>query len=263
MLLLVWRPRATGAKCRCDNKTTAFTLIELLVTITIISVLASLLLPSLTRAKGKAQSTRCLSNARQLGIGLMLYVSDHEEIYPPSADYSAATDDPGRIWNIKLLNFIQSTIVYQCPTVRNFNFPSNWAARGHGSIGYTTATAYDPKSVEGFSDFTKSSHLQNPSLIPLFGDTPAGPTELKYRGFTFDPYNGEPNTHLPELGTPLIAAHDLVPELSDLPPAALKPLQARHHRRVTLMFADGHAASYTSESILAQERGPALHWRFR
>jgi prepilin-type N-terminal cleavage/methylation domain-containing protein len=238
-----------------------FTLIELLVTITIISILASLLLPGFTRAKGKAQGSRCLSNARQLGIGLMLYVSDHEEIYPPSADYSAATDDPARIWNIKLLNYLQNTAVYQCPTVRNFSFPSNWAARGHGSIGYTTATAYDPKSVEGFPDFTKSSRLQNPSLIPLFGDTPAGPTELKYRGFTFDPYNGAPNPHQPELGTPLIAARDLVPELSDLPPAALKPLHARHHARVMLILADGHAASHTAESILSHS--PALHWRFR
>ena len=32
----------------------------------------------------------------------MLYVGDHEETYPPSADYSAATDDPGRIWDTKL-----------------------------------------------------------------------------------------------------------------------------------------------------------------
>ena len=246
-----------------DVNRDAFSLIELLVTVAIISILASLLLPSLSRAKGKAQGIRCLSNSRQLGIGLMLYVSDHDETYPPSADYSASTDDPARIWNIKLLSFIQSTAVYQCPTVRNFNFPSNWAARGHGSIGYTTATAYDPKSAEGFPDFTKSGHLQNPSFIPLFGDTPAGPTELKYRGFTFDPYNGPPNLHQPELGTPLIAARDLIPELSDLPPAALKPLQARHHRRVILILADGHAAAYTAESILAQDRGPALHWRFK
>ena len=193
----------------------------------------------------------------------MLYVGDHEETYPPSADYSAATDDPGRIWNTKLLSYIQSTAVYQCPTVRNFNYPSNWAARGHGSIGYTTATAYDPKAVEGFPDFTKSSLLKSPSMSPLFGDTAAGPTELKYRGFTFDPYNGVANEAQPELGTPLIAARDLVPELSHLPPSALKPLHARHHARVMLILADGHAAAHTSEAILAQERGAGLHWRFR
>ena len=117
-----------------------FSFIELLVTVGILSVLASLLLPSLIHAKSKSKSIKCLSNARQLGIGLMLYVSDHEETYPPSADYSAATDDPERIWNTKLIKYLESTAVYACPSFRNFIYPSNWAARGHGSIGYTTAT---------------------------------------------------------------------------------------------------------------------------
>ncbi len=59
-----------------------FTLIELLVVIAILAVLGSLLLPALTSAKGAGKRTVCLSNLRQIGVGIHLYAGDHEGRMP-------------------------------------------------------------------------------------------------------------------------------------------------------------------------------------
>src|SRR5438034_58535 len=60
----------------------AYTLMELLVVIAIVAILASLVLPPLSRAKGRAQGTYCLNNLRQFGLALHLYAGDHEDGLP-------------------------------------------------------------------------------------------------------------------------------------------------------------------------------------
>jgi prepilin-type N-terminal cleavage/methylation domain-containing protein/prepilin-type processing-associated H-X9-DG protein len=68
-----------------------FTLIELLVVIAIIAILAAILFPVFAQAREKARSITCLSNQKQIGLGLMMYVEDYDEAYP-MADYFS---DPG------------------------------------------------------------------------------------------------------------------------------------------------------------------------
>ena len=71
-----------------SQKKQGFTLIELLVVIAIIAILAALLLPALASAKESGRSAKCLSNMRQVGLGIYMYKDDHEDHLP----FAGSTD---------------------------------------------------------------------------------------------------------------------------------------------------------------------------
>ena len=78
----------------------AFTLVELLVVIGIIAVLISILLPTLSRVRQQAQSLKCLSNLRTLGLAMHMYASANKQYlpYPTTTLRTTAGDPQGFLW---------------------------------------------------------------------------------------------------------------------------------------------------------------------
>jgi prepilin-type N-terminal cleavage/methylation domain-containing protein/prepilin-type processing-associated H-X9-DG protein len=97
----------------------AFTLIELLVVIAILAIIAALLLPGLSRAKESGRGTACLSNLRQIGVALQLYVNDNQNRLPVMRDAPVGTNavpDPLPSPDLVLSNELGNVQVLRCPS---------------------------------------------------------------------------------------------------------------------------------------------------
>jgi prepilin-type N-terminal cleavage/methylation domain-containing protein len=78
------------------RKNTGFTLIELLVVIAIISVLASMIMPALSKAKNRAKSISCVGNLRQVGMGVLLYADENKFRLPTAEPTPSMPIDPAK-----------------------------------------------------------------------------------------------------------------------------------------------------------------------
>jgi len=100
-------------------KKLAFTLVELLVVIAIIAILAAILFPAFARARENARRSSCLSNTKQLGLGIMQYVQDYDTLYPignTTQTTSATSYTNGRGYAAAIFPYVKSNQIFVCPS---------------------------------------------------------------------------------------------------------------------------------------------------
>ena len=93
------------------NRRSYFTLMELLVVMAIITILASLLLPTLGKAKERARQIQCTGNLKQYGTGLGMYVNDNGEYFPR---WQVIDANNNWVWELKKAGYITPAIC-KCP----------------------------------------------------------------------------------------------------------------------------------------------------
>ena len=137
------RRTQTGTDSGITYRSSAFTLIELLVVIAIIAILAAILFPVFAQAREKARQVACLSNTKQMALGIMQYTTDYDELLPVIGDGNQCR---GR-WQFQIYPYVKNGQVYTCP-----NLPDNtWNPATSTITGCTTPAAWSTISGYGWS----------------------------------------------------------------------------------------------------------------
>jgi prepilin-type N-terminal cleavage/methylation domain-containing protein/prepilin-type processing-associated H-X9-DG protein len=232
-----------------SNRKRGFTLIELLVIIAIISILAAILFPVFARARENARRASCISNLKQMGLGVMMYVQDYDGHFPYSQMTMASmgltsSQVPGYadfvgssvVWEEQTYPYVKSTQIYYCPS-RPFT--------GGGFYGnYGANRIIMPKASEDHYAAPSEATLTFPAQTYLAMD--AGIYILSPANVKAPIYAG---IYLPGTG-PGSFANLTATNQSSFSSGALDDFKSgRHFGGVNVCFADGHVKWLKTEIV--------------
>jgi prepilin-type N-terminal cleavage/methylation domain-containing protein/prepilin-type processing-associated H-X9-DG protein len=207
-------------RCVVKARKGAFTLIELLVVMAIISILASMLLPALGKAKEQGITIYCVNNLRQLGLAMQMYGDDSNDRLPVSSanitspNVGAFNGNPTP-WTAALLPYYQNTNLLRCPAL-NTRYNQSGFSYFMGSEAFAILASGSSNEVSTNASVILRS-INTPSYYVLSGDCnyAASPTNADLNNIDVDTLFNPPN-----LPSPI------------------------HNSRVNILFADWHVKNY-------------------
>jgi prepilin-type N-terminal cleavage/methylation domain-containing protein/prepilin-type processing-associated H-X9-DG protein len=154
-----------------------FTLIELLVVIAIIAILAAILFPVFAQAKVAAKNTACLSNGRQIGMAVKLYLGDHDDTMPIFHAYNTVPPpgDPGHFGTEDLLlPYSRNKDLFRSPMDNGGPFQSRQTGRKDYWQSYGSSYRFTRCLFTQVKDFSR----QNDALLDLVATTSVTETAM-------------------------------------------------------------------------------------
>ena len=230
-------------------KSKAFTLIELLVEIAIIAILAAILFPVFAQAKEAAKKTTCLSNGKQIGIALMLYLGDYDDKYPqehPATSNPVVDDADAQLESVDygspllaILPYMASkdvnkTQIYYCPSdpdahgLKLLDASGNCLANGAPppAPGYLSSAILNAYYLFGMTQ----SQVTAPSQSVYINERNNADCDVHYHPWLGEV--GDPN------GNPYTTA---LPSAQDLGVPVFAIASTRHGNGTNGSYCDGHS----------------------
>ncbi len=207
-----------------------FTLIELLVVIAIIAILASMLLPALSKARAAAQGATCLNNLKQIGTAAVMYYGDFDDFVPFAWVSPYDQSNKNGSWIAQFYPYVGNTRVFECRANTSRGPEAELFDRDGNSVSFMYKTKSDPQIGYGY----------NTAGIDLFdGGYGIGPK--KVTRFTKSSQTG--------LVMDTQATTTLESEVDAYYSFGRSAFGFRHNDRMNVTYVDGHAGNQQKKTI--------------